>query len=171
MPEPDLRGILAAFAEKKWVVYEVAGREWNAFDGPVDNLKQGVEYRIMPAAENPADLEAAAQELSDMVNHGSVFPSFEMGEGRHIDVSFFVITPSHFIAEPKREHLPFPIDEAEGLIRDYFTTYDREATRKRVEKAVRDAEAMKERRRQRRRQNDEGYLRSWIESVTGGKDE
>jgi len=177
MAEANLRRILAAFAEKNWVVYETDESRvgWDAFDGPVDNLRYGVSYRVLPAAENPADLKAAAQELNDAVCHDGTLPALRMPDGNAVDIvdiGWFIITPSHFIVDPSREtRREFPIAEVEGLIRDYFATYDREYTRKRVEDELRREEAMKERRRQRRRQADDECLRIWFDSIVGGQDE
>ncbi len=176
MPEVNLRGILSAFAEKNWVVYEAVKLDsavppWKHFRGPVDNLQYGVPYRVLPAAENPADLEVAAQELTDMATYGDILPSFKMPEEDVVDVCHFSLAPSQFVMSIGGEEHIISLSEVEGLIRDYFTTYDREYTRKRVERATRNAEEMRERRRRRRKQNDEEYLRSWIDSVTGGQDE
>ncbi len=128
MPEANLRGILAAFAEKNWVVYELtADDSKNLFRGPVDNLQYWVGYRVLPAAEDPSDIKAAEKELNDMSSYSKVSPSFEMPDRRVLVTANFSLTPLRFdVCVAVGLGFTFPIDEVEGLIREYFTTYDRE---------------------------------------------
>ena len=141
MAEPDLAGIIKAFREKEWVIYkhvESDRQEWGGFlEGPVAGLNPGETYRVIPAAENPNDLDAAEQELCDMATYGSIdcLPALKIPGEEELNITYFSITSSDFVVDMGGgKTRPIPLGDVERLVRDHFTTYDRENTRREKEK-------------------------------------
>jgi len=84
MAEANLRGILVAFHEKGWNLYESLHSDANAFTptGPIDNLLPGVYYALMPVVSDPTDITAALK-MRTATGIACTNPGYNLGDANN----------------------------------------------------------------------------------------
>ena len=81
MADVDMRGILEAFAEKGWVLYEETGNLEEELMGPVDNLVPDVLYRVMPETPDPHDMSGVRFAAEQVAKRNMLYFEIEIVTG------------------------------------------------------------------------------------------
>ncbi len=136
MAEVDLRAILTAFAEKGWVLYEslqnvqLSPHPRDHLLGPVDNLKYGIKYRIVPSADNPADMDNVWAEISMASRDNMCFYVTEDGTRICINTVMLEREASGTFSPFELENPEITAEDLEKAVRENIMPYDRQSARR-----------------------------------------
>jgi len=136
MAEIDIRQIIAAFAEKGWILYEhlkseSSGKPTNELAGPIDNIVPDVTYRILPCADNPLDPDDWNKEFYRAKRAGASCAQYHIpGEDRVGGASHAYLKPAespvflHLVFTVVSEGVDLPLEDAAMLIRENLSSYE-----------------------------------------------
>ena len=138
MAEVDLREIIVAFHEKGWNLYAYystghTGEQEFSMTGPIDNLVPGTQYSILPAAEDPTNIDSVLLEVSRAKRADALPRFYSPGEGKTIQVCSIKVKPAKdpfyllimAKATPSEEDTGIPLENAAQLLREYLSTHER----------------------------------------------